>query len=259
MEDQANSKRMVSIGEASEYLGVSIDTLRRWEKKGRINPLRSPGGHRYYLKDDLDALFGKRYTRDEETVRRTNEELNKAQQSQDVAQPAVETEMPNLTPFQNDQTPLQEDPQPQESTISPQPMTAQPPQEPVIEQIQETQTESAAPTQTTDTFIPNLAPAFSLQTQEEQAEPNIENQMQEPQVSTISSTTPPSILNPTAEESNQLTQEEIERRVNTIVKSEKKKEKSNVLLIIVVFIILAVDAFLLYTWITSATIQSPIP
>lgn len=58
-------KNYLSIGEASEYLGVSIDTLRRWEKKGRINPYRSPGGHRYYEKDELDRLFGKRYARDE--------------------------------------------------------------------------------------------------------------------------------------------------------------------------------------------------
>lgn len=54
----------LSIGKASEYLGVSIDTLRRWEKKGRITPLRSPGGHRYFSKEELDKLFGKKYVRD---------------------------------------------------------------------------------------------------------------------------------------------------------------------------------------------------
>lgn len=58
-----DKKNYLTIGEASEYLGVSIDTLRRWEKKGRIEPFRSPGGHRYYEKGDLDALFGKRYIR----------------------------------------------------------------------------------------------------------------------------------------------------------------------------------------------------
>lgn len=54
----------LSIGKASEYLGVSIDTLRRWEKKGRVNAYRSPGGHRYFEKNDLDNLFGKKYTRE---------------------------------------------------------------------------------------------------------------------------------------------------------------------------------------------------
>ncbi len=52
-----------SIGKSSEYLGVSIDTLRRWEKKGVIVAYRSPGGHRYFLKQDLDNLFGQKYTR----------------------------------------------------------------------------------------------------------------------------------------------------------------------------------------------------
>lgn len=65
-----NGKRnLLSIGEASEYLGVSIDTLRRWEKKGRIEPYRSPGGHRHYSKIDLDKLFDKKYVRDEPTTR----------------------------------------------------------------------------------------------------------------------------------------------------------------------------------------------
>jgi excisionase family DNA binding protein len=66
---QKDGQALLTIGDASEYLGISIDTLRRWEKKGRIEPLRSPGGHRYYKKEDLDGLFGKRYVREEETIR----------------------------------------------------------------------------------------------------------------------------------------------------------------------------------------------
>lgn len=57
-------KRLLSIGEASEYLSVSIDTLRRWEKKGKIESLRSPGNHRYFSVEDLDKLFGKKYRHD---------------------------------------------------------------------------------------------------------------------------------------------------------------------------------------------------
>jgi len=42
-------KRLVSIGEASRVLGVSISTLRRWEKEGRIKPdARTRGGQRRY-------------------------------------------------------------------------------------------------------------------------------------------------------------------------------------------------------------------
>ena len=57
-------KRLLSIGEASEYLSVSIDTLRRWEKRGKIESLRSPGNHRYFSVEDLDKLFGKKYQHD---------------------------------------------------------------------------------------------------------------------------------------------------------------------------------------------------
>src|SRR3990170_35254 len=59
--DLNNNK--LSIGEASEFVGVSIDTLRRWEKKDAVKVYRSPGGHRYFLKDDLKGLFKQKYVR----------------------------------------------------------------------------------------------------------------------------------------------------------------------------------------------------
>ena len=48
----------INIGEAAEYLGVSIDTLRRWDKSGKLPARRSEGGHRYYSQIDLE-LFEK--------------------------------------------------------------------------------------------------------------------------------------------------------------------------------------------------------
>ncbi|MCK4588354.1 helix-turn-helix domain-containing protein [Candidatus Woesebacteria bacterium] len=54
----------LSIGEASRYLNVAIETLRRWDKKGKIESYRSPGGHRYFSRKDLKKLFKKgRYQR----------------------------------------------------------------------------------------------------------------------------------------------------------------------------------------------------
>lgn len=45
----------VSIGKAAELLGVSVDTLRRWETAGKISTSRTPRGHRRY---DLTELYG---------------------------------------------------------------------------------------------------------------------------------------------------------------------------------------------------------
>lgn len=53
----------LSIGKASEYLGVAIETLRRWDSKGKIKSYRSPGGHRYFLKKDLENLFARQKSR----------------------------------------------------------------------------------------------------------------------------------------------------------------------------------------------------
>lgn len=51
--------QFISIGEAAKYIGVSRDTLRRWEKAGKIKPQRSPTNRRYYTKSQLDQLIGK--------------------------------------------------------------------------------------------------------------------------------------------------------------------------------------------------------
>ena len=45
----------VSIGQAAKALGVSIPTLRRWEKEGKMQAERTPHGHRRY---DLAQLQG---------------------------------------------------------------------------------------------------------------------------------------------------------------------------------------------------------
>ena len=43
------TKRFIKIGEAAELLGVSIETIRRWEKTGELIPDRkTKGGTRYY-------------------------------------------------------------------------------------------------------------------------------------------------------------------------------------------------------------------
>ncbi|NCQ93999.1 MAG: IS607 family transposase [Microcystis wesenbergii Mw_QC_S_20081001_S30D] len=44
---------LITIREASDLLGVSIKTLRRWEQQGKITSIRTPGGHRRYRREYL--------------------------------------------------------------------------------------------------------------------------------------------------------------------------------------------------------------
>lgn len=47
----------LSISEAAEYLGVTAQTLRRWDERGRFKPSYvTPGGHRQYALVDLARL-----------------------------------------------------------------------------------------------------------------------------------------------------------------------------------------------------------
>ena len=44
------------IGEAADYSGFSIASLRRWSDAGKLPHFRTPGGQRRFLKEDLDGL-----------------------------------------------------------------------------------------------------------------------------------------------------------------------------------------------------------
>ena len=46
----------VSIGTAAKLLGVAHCTLRRWEKRGILQPVRTGGKHRRYVVSDLLPL-----------------------------------------------------------------------------------------------------------------------------------------------------------------------------------------------------------
>lgn len=49
---------LLTIGQTAKLLGVSIDTLRRWDKSGKFSSVRiSPGGNRYYRKSDVDLFI----------------------------------------------------------------------------------------------------------------------------------------------------------------------------------------------------------
>lgn len=51
-------EKLLTIGEAAKVLGVSIDTLRRWDKSGKLVAIRKEGGiHRYYRESDLEVAM----------------------------------------------------------------------------------------------------------------------------------------------------------------------------------------------------------
>ena len=50
----------LTIGEAAEYLGVHPDSLRRWDRAGKLEPRRHPiNNFRLYLKRDLDRFLAR--------------------------------------------------------------------------------------------------------------------------------------------------------------------------------------------------------
>ena len=48
--------RYLGIGEAAKMLGVSIPTLRRWDKEGKLTAVRTPSGHRRYPTDEVSSF-----------------------------------------------------------------------------------------------------------------------------------------------------------------------------------------------------------
>lgn len=95
-EKDKDKKALLSIGEAADYLGVSIDTLRRWEKKEKIEAYRSPGGHRYFKIRELDELFGKKYERKKETEPRKRKKI--VVEEKVVEQPIPVVDKPVMAP-----------------------------------------------------------------------------------------------------------------------------------------------------------------
>lgn len=57
------AEEIITISEAAEILGVSIDTLRRWDKNGKLSPVKtSKAGYRLYYRSQIELflndLFG---------------------------------------------------------------------------------------------------------------------------------------------------------------------------------------------------------
>jgi putative resolvase len=52
--------RLITIGELADLKAVSVDTIRRWERDGKIQSVRTEGGHRRYkLADFVEVKIGR--------------------------------------------------------------------------------------------------------------------------------------------------------------------------------------------------------
>ena len=58
MTSEPTPEKRISISDAAEMIGVSVDTLRRWDKDGRLRSAgRTLGGWRYYLFTDMTQII----------------------------------------------------------------------------------------------------------------------------------------------------------------------------------------------------------
>ncbi|WP_082781347.1 MerR family transcriptional regulator [Gordonia sihwensis] len=46
----------LSVGQAAAFLGVSSDTIRRWEGAGKLTAFRTPTGHRRFDRSKLAEI-----------------------------------------------------------------------------------------------------------------------------------------------------------------------------------------------------------
>lgn len=45
------------LGEAADLLGVHPDTLRRWADEGKVASVRTLGGQRRFVREDIEAVY----------------------------------------------------------------------------------------------------------------------------------------------------------------------------------------------------------
>ena len=53
----APEAELLAVSLAASIAGVSVDTLKRWERAGRITSVRTPTNHRRYRRADVEALL----------------------------------------------------------------------------------------------------------------------------------------------------------------------------------------------------------
>jgi excisionase family DNA binding protein len=49
--------RLLNVGDAAAYVGVSASSLRNWANQGLLPVYRTPGGQRRFTREDLDGFM----------------------------------------------------------------------------------------------------------------------------------------------------------------------------------------------------------
>lgn len=262
---------LMSIGEASDYLGVSIDTLRRWSKIGKIEDFRSPGGHRYYSKEDLDKIFGTRYQRKTETKPREIKEKPQQEVPQpDATQETIQTTQ-ETTPEPITSTPVvdqyQSPPPPVEFTsVYANATDDVPPYTPIAEPTQEET--PITTTYTQQTPIQNSETEPTQENKKSILEPDLSERSQQYQESNTSGTlfntqTPTT----TADISQSVPQVQTSTQTptpspstpETTEETEGKSKTIQIFLIATIILILFSIAVVFFITYPSSEIVSPIP
>ena len=57
MQTKHDSYNLMTSGEVANLIGVSVDTIRRWEKSGKVAALFTPTGHRRFRREDVERLL----------------------------------------------------------------------------------------------------------------------------------------------------------------------------------------------------------
>jgi len=56
--DEADRHKLLTPAEVAGLFGVDPKTVTRWARAGRLTSVRTLGGHRRYLRSEVDALRG---------------------------------------------------------------------------------------------------------------------------------------------------------------------------------------------------------
>jgi excisionase family DNA binding protein len=60
LKNTSDNKTLLTSGEVAKYLGVHINTVRRWEQKGILKSYRvDPKGYRWFRREDIEVFINK--------------------------------------------------------------------------------------------------------------------------------------------------------------------------------------------------------